>query len=265
MALATIRAGFEEMSQREIETGDILRAHLGCDATRRARTMMVAIAAVVASTMSSPALAGDRVMDPATVWAGAYAGVQIGAVFSDMQIQAPAVDPISVKGDLGSWSPSGGAVLGYNFMLSDSFVFGVQTDLLINPVEDVASIDIGPVTAVADLEMEHLVSVSVRAGYLFDLHTLAYVIGGYSTANLSGPIGVANVQGATVTMMDQTTFDGFHVGAGIERQVSDSLSVRAEYRYTDLDGAELAGGLVGVSTELHSVMFGLNWNFQNHR
>jgi outer membrane immunogenic protein len=103
-----------------------------------------------------------------------------------------------------------GAALGYDIQ-HGKFVFGVDASAA-NIFDD------------ADL------GVGARAGYVVSENVLAYTRVGYTNLDL----GRRSVDGATI-------------GGGFEVNVSDSLFVKAEYRYTDFDdNLGRHGGLVGL-------------------
>jgi outer membrane immunogenic protein len=103
-----------------------------------------------------------------------------------------------------------GAALGYDIQRG-KFVFGVDASAA-NIFDD------------ADL------GVGARAGYAVSENVLAYTRVGYTNLDF----GRRSVDGATI-------------GGGFEVNVSDSMFVKAEYRYTDFDGnLGRHGGLVGI-------------------
>jgi outer membrane immunogenic protein len=63
---------------------------------------------------------------------------------------------------------------------------------------------------------------------------MIYAIGGYSFAEF-GFKQTAAIPSVSLSLRDSTKeeFDGFHIGAGFETMLTDSITARLEYRYTD--------------------------------
>jgi outer membrane immunogenic protein len=90
-----------------------------------------------------------------------------------------------------------------------------------------------------------------RLGYAFD-RFMPYITGG---------LAVGNVEASDATSSDSGTAVGWTAGAGIETALTDNVTARVEYRYTDLgsDAISLDSGDVGVAS--HGVMVGLGFKF----
>jgi len=90
-------------------------------------------------------------------------------------------------------------------------------------------------SARASLEVEDMWSVGGRLGYLLTHDTLLFVSAGYSRANVSDlTFNVSGLGGGVVAAVG--SFDGYFIGGGAELKITEALSLKAEYRYTDLDG-----------------------------
>jgi opacity protein-like surface antigen len=74
-------------------------------------------------------------------------------------------------------------------------------------------------TAVFAVQSRWMASALGRLGWLFDPRDLAYVIGGWTYGSFTTGSRVFGLNGPTI-------------GAGIEREVAPSWTVKAEYRYT---------------------------------
>jgi len=93
-----------------------------------------------------------------------------------------------------------------------------------------------PFQAGAKINIENKWSVGGRLGYLASPGTLLFVSGGFSqlntsNLNLSAP-GVA-------TAVTVPTFSGGFVGAGAETKLTEHISIRGEYRWTDFGSGQL--------------------------
>ncbi len=145
---------------------------------------------------------------------GPYVGVQAG-LNHDIAI---ATDKDSVVG---------GVFAGYDREVAPNIVLGAEGGFSI-----AASDRIGPAgTNAATIDPEYSFDLSARAGYVVGEKNLLYVRGGY--ANTRGDLSTTV---ANVTTTTKTTYDGWFVGSGIERKLTDNVSARVEYRFNDFGG-----------------------------
>jgi len=196
-------------------------------------------------------------------WAGPYGGVSFGATSMEATTDATTSSPFNVVIDAGggrldelqaingAFSTRGrktGAVAdivaGYNMAFGPKVVAGVQGEgslvqaivsgdgtwrqvLTVTDVETPpggaagTSIQTGTITqsVTRNTEARWMVSALARAGWLIDPRDLIYVIGGWTYGHFTSGNQVFQLHGPAV-------------GAGIERQVGRSWTVKAEYRYT---------------------------------
>jgi opacity protein-like surface antigen len=120
-------------------------------------------------------------------------------------------------------------------------------------------------------EIDNMWSIGGRIGFLSSPDTLLYGLLAYSQADVSaiGNFTVTNGAGATVASLTNEAdldADGITVGAGMETKLAEQMSLKFEYRYTDLDSGNLTGsglvvpGVLGVTgsdldleADIHSV------------
>ncbi len=193
-------------------------------------------------------------------WTGLYAGGWFGAGAIVHDISIPPAGPGNFNG-IGGEGVLGGGMVGFNYQISPEFVVGIQGDVGFSDLETKLSIP-GLITAKA--RPGFIASISGRAGWLSSPDTLLYVLGGYSYADykLSGTLGLAGVA-APVSFSAKEKFDGFHVGAGIETRLTDNISARVEYRYTEYGGEDWGTGFLDVEPSSHTGTIGIAWNFGN--
>ncbi|MCW1383685.1 porin family protein [Novosphingobium sp. KCTC 2891] len=155
---------------------------------------------------------------------GPSVGVQGG--WENLDVRNPSTDlgvlPLRQKQD----SAVFGGFLGYDYQIGQHVVVGAQAELNF-PTGGTFG------TSVASLDEKRSIDVSARAGYLVTPKTLVYVRGGYTNARLGTRID----NGTTSTYASEDR-DGWHVGGGVERMVTDHISARLEYRYTDLSNGD---------------------------
>lgn len=198
------------------------------------RTLAVGAVALLSTLSAAPAYAQAQTFD------GPYVGVQAGLGHDEVR-STPYEAAGKVDDDRDSFS--GGAFAGYNLRVTPSVVLGVE-----------GSFDVGADDAVRSVRNSIAYSIDPRfsfdlgasAGYLVDDKTLLYVRGGYKNVQAT-----TRRTAATASADDHRTLDGWTVGGGVERYVTDNVSARIEYRYSDLgkdgDKFDRHQGLVGVA------------------
>ena len=140
----------------------------------------------------------------------------------------------------------GGAFLAYDYEVAPSVVIGAQAEFNV-----AASDDFGAMNNATGIEVNprYAFDLTARAGYLVTPETLLYVRGGYS-----------NTRVRTTTLADSERMsasdnrDGWLIGGGAERMITDHISARLEYRYSDLgEGPE--------KFDRHQVLVGAAYRF----
>jgi len=114
-----------------------------------------------------------------------------------------------------------------------------------------ASDDFGAVGEAAALRLDPRYSfdLTARAGYLVTPETLIYLRGGYSNARVRTTILTDSKETSS-----SDNRDGWMVGGGVERMITDHVSARLEYRYADLgEGPD--------KFERHQVLVGAAYRF----
>ena len=102
----------------------------------------------------------------------------------------------------------------------------------------------------ADIEVEDMWSIGGRLGYLVSPSTMLFVTAGYSQADVSDL--TANASGlGSVTLARVGDFDGYFIGGGAEMKITKAISIKGEYRYTDLD-SEVITLLPGTAPEINN-------------
>lgn len=206
-------------------------------------TRIVPLLAVCALTqLPTPAAAGQ--------WTGfsLSAGGGYGFVNHELNISEGDLVPPPIAFDLNIDGLGGeGAFftlgIGADYQIG-KIVVGAFFDYDFSDIESELSLDIGALgglSASADVKVEDQWSLGARLGYLFDPQTLIFVSGGYTRVDVSdlefsfSGLG-GNLSG---TLADIGEFKGFFLGAGAEIQLGHGLSLRGEYRYTDLEAENI--------------------------
>lgn len=196
------------------------------------RKMFAGFAAVAAASTITPAYA--------EVFEGPYVGVQAGWNHDKVGRAETDVGNLNIRESKDSFL--GGAFVGYNHKVTPHVVLGVEGGFEIGANDDVRK-------GAALIDPNYTFDVGARAGYLVNDRTLLYVRGGYENSR-------AFVRAATEngTARGHDTFDGWSVGGGVERAITDKISARLEYRYSDL-------GSSGETFDRHKALVGVAYHF----
>ncbi len=180
--------------------------------------------------------AADTFSAPAGNWSGAYVG---GGLTYDFGKFTGSTDGRDAK-DLG------GTVYGGYNMQSGSIVYGGEADISYNGEEGSAG---------AGLTGTQGVNGSVRGRVGYDLNPFLV----YGTAG----VAVANHELSGNGTDDEKLAAGYTVGAGVETFVTDNITARVEYRYSDYQKRDfnLGGTNVTKGFDDHSVKVGMGVKF----
>lgn len=203
-------------------------------------TTLIAVAAAAAAT---PAFAQDDESAFSGPYVGAYAG------YDSVAIKDIAAGDSESKGGVAF-----GGIVGYNVDL-DSTVFGIEAE-----IGDASTNEAAKDILVAGDELKLSANLDLffgaRIGLKASPKTLVYLKAGYAVtkATLSYDDGVDS-------FAESANLDGIRVGAGVEFAVSNSISVRGEYRYSDYGEYKYQGTPTGLGAKRHQVILGVVGRF----
>lgn len=198
-------------------------------------TASLAIAATIAA--ASPAAAQEAFQGP-------YAGIEAG--WNKNKIGRAETDIGRADVRTSQDSATAGIFAGYNQKVSDRIVLSAEAGFSMG-FDDAVTRTAG--STLASIDPEYNFDLGVRAGYLVDDKTLIYARGGYQNLRAS-----VRINDATASRYDKDTFDGWSVGGGVERMLTERVSARLEYRYSDLGGSD-------TKFERHQVLAGVAYHF----
>ena len=197
---------------------------------------------------------------PPFSWTGFYVGVNGGYATTDLRGNTfgplAGVGPVSAFG-----SPSGGLIggtVGYNYQIGQ-FVIGAEGTLDWADLSKSRSFLNGSSDS---LKVDSVANVLGRFGYAWD-RTLFYVAGGYA----GGDVHASGFNDAFygVTFPGNSGWQsGYAVGGGIEYAVTNNISVKGEYLFSQLQGKSYYGGTpdaVKTGVDLNTFKLGVNYKF----
>lgn len=182
---------------------------------------------------------------PPFTWTGVYVGVNGGYGFGS-------------GGNAVFGNPSGGLVggtVGYNYQIGQ-FVTGVEGSLdWANLTKNQALLD-GSMTSA---KVNSLGNILARFGFAAD-RTLFYVAGGYAGGDVEGN----DMTARGLAFSNSGWQNGWALGGGIEYAVTDHISVKAQYLFSQLtDRTYFAGSPDAVKSGLNvnTLTTGINYKF----
>jgi outer membrane immunogenic protein len=175
---------------------------------------------------------------------GPYVGAQVGWQSEKMRDVKSSFGAVPVEDKTNS--VTGGIFAGYDKTINGRFVVGAEGGLDFASDNEVITSASGTSYSV---DPKYSFDLTARAGYLVNPQTLLYVRGGYTNARVRTTI--TNAAGIQTASDNQ---DGWLAGAGVERQLTQNVSARLEYRYSKLSEAD-------GKDQRHRVLAGLSYRF----
>jgi outer membrane immunogenic protein len=197
----------------------------------------MAFCAIVAAAVTTPAAAQE-----VKNFDGPFVGVQLGWQ-QDRRIATTSTVPPATTRVSGDGLVYGGQ-LGYDANMGGA-VLGVEGSIIGRTGSNGS--------AALPFETGRTVNVTARVGWLLSPESLLYARGGYSNARFSttNPAGNSANQG------------GYTLGAGFERALTDTVSARIEYAYSNYgsDAVPGIGGPVRLEYRRNGITAGFNLRF----
>lgn len=226
-----------------------------------------AISAAQAADLSEPAVVVAQSEEMASAdWSGFYAGFGLSSAFGVDTLSLIHTDEVKTDAtnDYDLSGVNGFVEGGYDFQ-AGSLVFGVNGNYDFNFSDDVSTSTSKSGKAVTSESLGNGWGVGVRAGVLANESTLVFGSLGYASRDVE----VGYEKEGKDPFSETYAATGYYVGAGIETLLTDSISLKAEYRYSQFgDGYESAAlGKSGKHVlssdgfDTQQVRASLNWRF----
>ncbi|SCX26921.1 Opacity protein antigens [Agrobacterium sp. DSM 25558] len=219
--------------------------------------MRTIVATLMATTMAAAAFSAAKAADavnevpqapvayeqpaPISNWSGAYLGATGNYDWGRFTGNG---------GDRDADGFGGGLYGGYNWQ-SGQIVYGAEAD--VNYGDEKGSAGVGNLGE--SLEGKQGVNGSIRARVGYDMNPfLLYGTGG---------LAISDQKVSNSTSDDNATALGYTVGAGVEAMVTNNITARVEYRYSDYQNKDftLDTGTVSRGFDDHSVKAGIGVKF----
>ena len=177
-------------------------------------------------------------------WTGPYVGLNVGYAFNGIAVKNGSNFTSLIAG------VAGGGQAGYDFQSGNS-VIGIVADVGYSDANYTAGDTSG-----TKFTEPYNGSLRIRAGYLINDETLAYLTGGYSVNRQTiNPTVYSNIVWKVLS--------GYTVGGGLERLITSNVSVFSEYRYSNYNAETYDfGGITATGGYNQSeIRVGLNFRF----
>lgn len=183
-------------------------------------------------------------------WSGAYIGVNAGYRWVDDWVRRD----VGSNFNLDSSSFAGGLQVGYLFQ-TGPLVYGLEGDVTFGDNDKSRTLGGGQTIRT---EMDWSGSARARIGYAVD-RVLVYGTGGVAFANVDITGASAGVDTKNETLV------GWTVGAGLEYALTNNMSLRGEYLYSDFGTTSVgfpSSGLAAQRQDVNSHLARLGVNFK---
>jgi outer membrane immunogenic protein len=184
-------------------------------------------------------------------WTGLYVGAQVGYGWgtTDTKFGPLAGFNQTSSYDINGWV--GGGHAGYNWQVQN-LVFGIETDI---EASSIGGSGRGSLGLPHNTDINWIGSTRGRLGIAYD-RTLFYGTAGWAYGDVNINRGIANFSDVR---------SGWTAGAGVEHAISDRMTMRLEYRYTDLGSSSFSNtplnAIDNSDVTFHTVRAGVSFKF----
>ncbi len=212
---------------------------------------------------STSAFAADAIVynEPAPVavvdtfsWTGGYIGLNAGYAGGKFKANADVAGTNHYAKDTASGF-LGGVQAGYNWQF-DQMIVGIETDFQGTDLKADARYSVnGAAGFDAEAKISWFGTTRARLGYTPVDRFMVYATGGVAYGKIKASYG---------DFSQSDTRVGYTVGAGAEYALTNNVTLKSEYLYTDLGKLKLdtdAGRIGEVKAPFHTVRVGVNYKF----
>ena len=178
------------------------------------------------------------------VWTGFYVGAAFGAggTFNQLDVGGPALNT-NVHGS-GQSGVLGLIYGGVDYQITQRGLVGLMAEASYAGFNGSVSASVPGAFAQVNQNTGFGWAVLLRAGFLADPSTLLYFTGGYA-GQIINTNGTATVPGGTASFSTNNTMNGWTFGPGFETMLTNKLSAKLEYRYSQFGRQTI--GSTGIS------------------
>jgi opacity protein-like surface antigen len=204
---------------------------------RRTRTLLMSgllstMASSAAFSDGPPSLKDTVVAPAAPTWSGMYFGGSIGYGWNNSTNQYS--DSAGERSSRGEHAEGGlvSAIWGFDRMIGNRFVIGGFVDFDWSDIERGRTGD--------GLTIDQSFAIGARVGALVTPSALLFLTGGYTRAHFDNDgwwsiVDATDPSSSILRGRGSANFDGYFIGGGLERRISDNFYLRGEVRYAKYD------------------------------
>jgi outer membrane immunogenic protein len=185
------------------------------------------------------AFAGSRSAGYGGHWSGLYVGGHLGCAWGDTQWTFLNTTAFATAGGSHDFDNTGwiaGGQIGFNQQVA-RWVMGIEATISAADVPDQVVNALNPAPAVNTTrltsDINSIVTITGRLGYLLDPRWMGYVKAGYASADIDVRLEIANAVAATAASAS-SRHNGWTLGAGVEFLASHNIVLGLEYGYISL-------------------------------
>ncbi|RCW79924.1 outer membrane protein [Paracoccus lutimaris] len=238
-----------------------LRSKALVAATLSLATTATAFAGGYAAPVVDPVVAPIVESAPAD-WQGGYAGLTLGYAFNgDDEVgidQPPRGSGAGTPDELTLSGANAGLRVGYRWQ-RDRWVFGPELGYEGGDIKD----DFSTAGYDAESKIKNVLALRFKTGYVLNNGVMLYGIVGAARAKIDYKVEGDGEHGA-IDLNDDYSENGYIVGFGAEKMLTERLSLTGEYEYANFgkktlsDDADVA---TRATPKYHNVKVGLNFKF----
>lgn len=199
-------------------------------------------------------------------WTGAYVGANVGGAFGTGKATGQVTSPTTIypySADPNTTGVIGGLYAGYNYQVTPNFVIGAETDISASSLQGKSNVTVYGSPSAVNYKSENpwLGTVRARAGVVFD-RFMVYGTGGMAYGQQKVTLNNPNYAGTEIS--EDNTRVGWTIGGGVEGFVTDHLTARVEYLYTDLGSTTYSdsyGDTAKVKSNANIIRAGVAYKF----
>ncbi|MCZ2328089.1 outer membrane protein [Bartonella sp. F02] len=245
---------------------------------------LVSVSASQAADVMVPReVVSDVVIAPEFSWTGFYLGGQVGGFKTDNTLKTKSVAGSEWEKTAKELFPKMSSAMfglyaGYNVGLGQNFVVGVDTDVVFaNAKSKDKTVNSSTPSQDADVseraangnnsgqvwKTKWSGATRARVGYAFD-RVMPYVAGGVAYAQVKSPFeDSANsvAKKSSDNKKVSKTMVGFTIGGGVDYAMTDSVILRAEYRYSDFGKKEFVKDSTQLTYKTNDFRVGVAYKF----
>ncbi len=194
------------------------------------------------------------------VWTGFYVGAAFGAggTFNRLDIGGPGLNT-SVHGG-GQSGVLGSIYGGVDYQITQRGLVGLLAEASYAGLNGSVSASAPGAFAQVNQNTGFGWAVLLCAGFLADPSTLLYFTGGYA-GHIVNTNGTVAVPGGTARFSTNNTMNGWTFGPGFETMLTNKLSAKLEYRYSQFGRQTIGSTGISMEPSTRAIRAGLSYRF----